>query len=245
MASSSTEIGNLALDAIGARATIASVTEASAEARVISRQYNQALEDVLASAHWNFARKQVALTLLKDATDGDQVPVPWVYEYTYPADCVGARYIMPLTAVDPAVAVGTVAAPTLVGPPARFIVSQDLDSNATPIKVILTNQPQAILVYTVRVTNPQLFDGLFTRALAAYLGSLIAIPISGDKRLAQMAFDAADSMVRAARVTNGNEGGPTVIDNVPDWIRVRGYEADLAQPYTAFVMAPTNLVFIA
>lgn len=242
MASSPAEIGNLALDAIGARATIASLSEASNEARVISRQYNQALEDVLASAHWNFARKQVALTMLKDATVGDDTPTPWVYEYAYPADCVSARYIMPMVAVDPAAVVGTVAAPSLVGPPARFIISQDVDSSDTPIKVILTNQPQAVLVYTVRITNPQLFDGLFTRALSAYLGALIAVALAGDKRLAQMAFDAADRMVRSARVSNGNEGGPTVIDSVPDWIAVRGFES---QPGSGvYVQSPTDLSFV-
>jgi hypothetical protein len=103
---SAVAIANLALDAVGARATISSFTEASKEARVISRQYDQALDDVLGAAHWNFARKQLALTLLKDGSAGDTVPAPWLYEYAYPSDCVGARYILPTVSSDPSAVVG-------------------------------------------------------------------------------------------------------------------------------------------
>ena len=242
---STVQIANLALDAIGARATIANFQETSAEARLLARQYDQALEDVLAAAHWNFARKQAALTLLKDGSlsPPDDVPAPWVYEYAYPSDCVAARYVMPSLQSDPNV-VGTGAAPFAAASPVRFIISTDEDSNGNAIKVILTNQPAAVLVYTSRVTNSQLYDGPFVRALANYLGALIAIPLSGDKALARSAFQVADATTKSARASNGNEGGPTVIDVVPDWIAARGYQSDMGQGSNAYVMSPSNLVFV-
>jgi hypothetical protein len=243
------QIANLALDCIGARATISSFTEASAEARLLSRQYEQARDDVLAAAHWNFARRQLALTLLKDGTlsPPDDVPAPWTYEYAYPTDCIGARYIMP--------AFTNAAATSIFGPdfsssssvepqsPAvPFMVSTDLDTDGNPTKVILTNQPQAVLVYTMRVTNPLLFDSSFVRALANYLGAMICLPLSGDKALARMAFQVADNTSKEARRTNGNEG-PTVNDVMPDWLRARGIESPSGGSY--YIQSPTDLMFIS
>lgn len=242
MAASKVEICNLALDAMGTRSTIASLTESSAEARACSRQYAIARDSVLQAAHWNFARKQVSLALLKDGTltPPDDVPVPWTYEYAYPSDCLAARYIMPVTErVSGLDGIGA------VYPVDRFIVSSDIDSGGAPNKVILTNKARAILVYTLRLDEPTLYDDQFTTAFSYFLASKLTIALSGDKGLARSLFDTADRMAREAQAGNANEGGPTQVDIVPDWIRVRGYEADMGYPYQAFIMAPVNLSFIA
>jgi hypothetical protein len=232
---SDVQICNLALDSIGTRSTIASLQENSKEARACARQYLPTLEAVLSAAHWNFARKQVALALLKDGTKNppDAVPQPWVYEYAWPADCVRARFIMPLLQGNPGVVPGSQALPFWMGPPVRWLVSSDVDAQGNAIKVILTNQGNAQLVYTTLITNTLMFDGQFVRAFANYLGHLLAIPLSGDKTLAKQAFDMANATAIAARATNGNEG-ITVIDVVPDWMRVRGYISDWAYPPGAF-----------
>lgn len=246
--SSQVEIANLALSVIGTRSTISSLSESSAEARQVSLQYSPALDALLAAAFWNFARRQVSLTLLKDGTlsPPDDVPLPWTYEYAYPDDCVTARYILPLFQTSSTGLPGTPASqPLNTGQPVRFLISSDLDPNGNQTKVILTNQPAANLVYTSRVTNPNLYDSQFTLALAALIGSRVAIPLSGDKALARMAFEAADRMAREARVSNGNEG-ITVIDVVPDWIRARGYNDDWAYPGgTVSYSSPQNLVFVS
>lgn len=238
-------IANLALDAIGTRSTIAAISENSEEARAISRQFDNARDDCLAAAHWNFARKQIALTLLKDGSlnPPDDVPAPWLYEYAYPADCIGCRYVMPSANNDPTVAAlfGATfagAAQFSQGRPVRFIVSTDLDSQGNPIKVILTNQAQAVLVYTWRNTDPNLYDSMFVRALANYLGFLISTALTGDKALTKMAFQIADATTKGARANNGNEG-ITVIDSTPDWIAIRGFEADYADGY--FIQSPVDL----
>jgi hypothetical protein len=85
---------------------------------------------------------------------------------------------------------------------------------------------------------------MFIRALANYLGALISMPLSGDKALARQAFQIADATARAAQAANANEDGPTIQESTPDWISVRGYEADMGQTYSPYVQAPTNLVFI-
>lgn len=230
---SDVQIANLALDAAGTRSTIASLQENSKEARACSRQYGPALAAVLQAAHWNFARKQSSLSLLKDGTQGDAVPVPWLYEYAYPSDCLQARYVMPLLQSNPGTAPGASSVPYAMGQPVRFIVSSDDDSQGNPIKVILCNQPTAILVYTRLVTNTGLFDDTFTQALAFYVAHRISIPLSGDKALAKSNFEIAERLTTEARASNGNEG-LTVIDQVPDWVAVRGYASDWAYPPGSF-----------
>lgn len=247
--SSLVEIANLALASIGTRSSIASLTERSAEAAAFSIQYNPCLEAVLGAAHWNFARKQASLTLLKDAsaTPAGTTPQPWIYEYAYPADCVAARYVMPLftdAASSSIFGPGFASVATVEQVPCvRFIISTDVDDSGNEIKVILTNQPQAQLVYTKRITNPQLFDGQFTMALSNFIGARLAIALTGDKALARLAFGVADATTKQARANNGNEG-LTLQDTTPDWIRARGYDAG-AFNGAPFIMAPVDLSFIA
>lgn len=237
---------NLALDAMGSRSSISSLQEPSAEARALSRHYAAALDTMLTAAHWNFARTQVTLTLLNDASlsPPQPVPAPWLYEYQYPADCVQLRYLMPTWSNFPASVPGASNFPWLIGPPVRFIVSNDRDSGGNDIAVILSNQSQAVGVYTKRITNPSLFSADFVQAFAHYLGWKISIPLSGDKALAKMCFDTADRLSREAQKSNGNEG-LTVLDQTPDWMRVRGFENDYASPPgSMYFTAPQNLVMI-
>ena len=223
---SQVEIANMALDVIGTRSTISSLSENSNEANAISRHWANALDCCLRAAFWNFARKQVPLTLLLDATAGQSVPIPWTYEYAYPSDCVAMRQMVPLIQLNTAVpATGTIAPVAMMGPPPRFLVGTDSDPTGNPIEVILTNQIQAIAIYTFRNTNTQMFDPLFVKCLAAFLGSRVCIALTGDKNMKKMAIDLSDMYAKQAQAKNGNEG-ITVIDSMPDWIKVRGYAAD-------------------
>lgn len=239
-------ICNLALDASGCRSTIQSLNENSKEAKACSRQYAIALLTILQAAHWNFARAQAPLTLLKDGTltPPDSVPTPWIYEYAYPSDCLAARYIMPFIQTSPGSAVGSQGLPSAIGSTVRFLVGTDLDANGNRIKCILTNQPNAILVYTCQVVDTGLFDEQFTLAFADYLAYRLSVPLSGDKALAKINYQLAQDACNRAQASNNNEG-ITVIDNIPDWIRVRGYAADWAYPPGSyFTIEPQALTMI-
>lgn len=241
---SQVSIANMALDAIGTRSTIASLSESSAEAKAISRHWDNAVASVLRAAHWNFARKQIPLTLLQDGTNGGNPPTPWLYEYAYPSDCLLLRYLQPQIQVQPVPAPGTPSPVAAVGPPVRFILGTDVDTNSNPINVILTNQPQAVGIYTFRNTNINMWDELAVQALAAYLGARVCIALTGDKATMKMVFDMAVKFVTDARALNGNEG-ITVIDSIPDWMRVRGYASDWAWPDGGlYSYGPQNLTLI-
>lgn len=83
MASSSTEIANMALSHIGVGKEIASLDEASAEARACNRFYENALKETLRDARWGFAIKVADLGLIEEDPTEE-----WAYSYTYPSDCL-------------------------------------------------------------------------------------------------------------------------------------------------------------
>jgi len=232
MASSQVQIANMALDVIGTRSTITSLTEQSNESNAISRHWDNAVDAMLRAAHWNFARKQTPLTLLQDGTNGGVVPSPWLYEYAYPSDCVLLRQIMPMIQtqeIQPSIGATSVAGVAAYGPPVRFLAGTDLDINGNPIEVLLTNQVQAIGIYTFRNTNTSMWDALFVQGFAAYLGARVCMALTGDKNTQRMALAEAQQYANDAQRMNGNEG-LTVIDTTPDWMRVRGYASDWSWP---------------
>lgn len=232
MASSQVQIANMALDVVGTRSTIASLTEGSNEANAIGRHWDNAVDAMLRAAHWNFARKQIPLTLLQDATNGGVVPSPWLYEYAYPSDCVLMRQLMPMIQtqeLEPSVGATSVAGVAAYGPPVKFLIATDTDINGNPINVLLTNQPQAIGIYTFRNTNTSMWDALYVQGFAAYLGARVCMTLTGDKNTQRMALSEAQQYANDAQRMNGNEG-LTVIDSTPDWMRVRGYASDWSWP---------------
>lgn len=236
MPSSLVQIANMALDVIGTRSSIQSLSEGSNEANAISRHIDNAIDAMLRACHWNFARKQVPLTLLQDGTQGQPVPAPWLYEYAYPSDCVLMRQIMPMIQtqeIEPSIGASSAAGVVAYGNAVRFVAGTDLDINGNPIEVILTNQPMAIGIYTFRNTNTAMWDALFVQGFAAYLGARVCMTLTGDKGTQQLALREAQQYAIDAQKMNGNEG-LTVIDTVPEWMRVRGYNSDWGYPFGGF-----------
>ena len=237
------DIYNLALDAVGTRSTVASTTENSTEANTLNRHYTAAVQSLLASANWSFARQQATLALLNDATQGQTVPTPWLYEYSVPSNMVRMRYVMPMFDNLPGSVTPGASMAYFVGPPVRFVLSSDTDSSGNDINVILTNQNQAIAVYTKNVTNTALYTPQFIEGLRMYLGHRICMALTGDKQKSVELFQEANLLVKQARATNQDEG-LTVDDHIPDWVRVRGYASDWAYPEGGFYYGPDNLVLV-
>jgi hypothetical protein len=248
MALTDVALCNLALDQAHTRSSISRIGENSAQGQACARWYDTSRRAVLRSCHWNFARRQQTLALLQDstATPPGTVPQPWVYEYAYPQDCILARQVLPTLGNPQVVIPSGWSSVQTHSPPARFIVGNDVDVTGNDIRVILTNQPQAQLVYTRDVTATALFDDEFVQAFTAYLACKLAQTLGGDKGVISQNFQLADQISRAARSRNGNEGGPTVIDIIPDWIRARGFLSDWAYPPGAlWLYDPVDLTLVA
>lgn len=246
-------ICNRALQSIGTRTSIAALTESSTEARNCNLIYADTRDEILGMAFWNFAKKTGYLGLLKSApgtpsntlTTGnsglwiaDYPPPPWLYEYAYPADCLQMRSIvqqMPNYYVGvPLTSNGNGNAyPYFVGPGAMFEVALDTVEGQQQ-NVVLTNQYQAIGIYTAQVTSTGLFSADFTEALVQALAAKLALALTGQVALANSKFQQANAVIRQARVSDGNEG-LTIIDPVPDWIAARedGFGAGAYLGYNA------------
>lgn len=241
-----TDIANRALVAIAARSRIANFNENSPEAINVRLLFIPTRQALLRGAHWNFCRATAYLSLLKSAPGTPENPSgaaawtpafpapPWLYEYDYPNDCLAIRYITPQfnqggelgSQMFSIPAIATI--PYVGMTPQRFIVSTDkIDGNDRT--VILSNQQQAIGVYTRDITNPGLWDSRFQEAMSASLGSQLAMALSGNLNMAKLQAGIALAKLQQAQASDGNEG-LTIDDHIPDWLRVRGYTGDWTSP---------------
>jgi hypothetical protein len=206
-----TDVANEALDSVGWPNVLGDIEDGSEQGAILLRKYRQCLMQLLRSANWDFARKTVPLTLLADATGntpnvGTAVPIPWIYEYAYPTDCMKVRFV-PFNYANQAdmtpanniqipqtpllTGVGTQA---LIGTrlrPSRFVIATDF--NYPPPQgqqtwdiqgispqgrtVVLSNVRMASVVYTALVLYPSVWDSLFRAAFVAYLASEVAMPL--------------------------------------------------------------------
>jgi hypothetical protein len=258
------DICNQALAGVGARSSIASLNENSNEARKCLLFYATTRDELLRAAQWNFARKQDYLTLIKAAPGTPENPIPplpawnpqicppqpWQYSYAVPANSVRVWSVLPYSGspnsglsiplfsepLEP------VQSPT-VRRGVRFVEGLDTDKNGNLVKCVMTNMPQAVCDYGMIVENPGLWDAQFRTAMIASLGYRLAIPVSGDKAMANMAKQVAADAIRAARVTDGNEG-TTNVNTTPDWLAIRGVSGDWSSDngYMAPFCNPSFLV---
>lgn len=226
---SPTDIANRALSEIGAQTLIADLEdEDSAAAAQCRLQYTPLRQQLLRKAHWGFARKTLALTELGLLSNvPPDAPYPWLVKYAHPADCLKVRYILPPpvapVVADPPPDVSSAipfAYPWCMPSRAwRYVVAYD-DTVVPSRRVILSNVPSALAVYTVDVTNPELWDSLFADALVMALANKLVIPLSGNVGMKQGYIAAVDAAILQARVADGNEAIPST-DHSVDWIEAR------------------------
>lgn len=202
--SSKVPISNLAIAALGHKAFIQSMTENSVEARYANLFYDQSRKSTLRAHPWNFATGRKQLAILSTTPVG-----PWTYTYALPTGCMKARYI----------------GETYLGRANPFEVALN---SAGDTRVLYTNAPDAVLVYTHNVENADLFDPLFTDAFSLNLAFRLAPTIAPSK--AQEIANKYLAAMRAAQAADAGEGQAEP-SQAPDWLdnRVTGSGDDLYQ----------------
>jgi hypothetical protein len=224
---------NISLLSIGAQAQISNLTENSTQANACNTLYQFVYEQLARTALWNCLRQQAVLTLIQAAQGTPenptgslfpQPPIPWLYAYSLPSNCLQARYIVPSfpsTGNSPISPAYVAAAAWLPGAgQIPFQVAYGTDSLNNPIQIILTNQTQAQLVYTVNQPNPQIWDADFTAAYVASMAAYLVPALSLNMALMQIQVKLAEGIIANARVRDGNEGS-TQQDHIPDFMRAR------------------------
>ncbi|MCH2240980.1 MAG: hypothetical protein MK041_03390 [Aquabacterium sp.] len=151
------DICNLALAALGDEATVVSINppEGSAQADHCARWYPVARDALLAlpSGGWNFATRRGST-----AAQAGQFG-PWAQAYAWPATALRILAVLPEGGTN--------------ADACPFEVETAPDGS----QVILTNEPQAVLRYTVRVEDTNQFPPLFVQALTHMLASYLAGPV--------------------------------------------------------------------
>lgn len=186
---SEVDICNLALAHLGDSATVASINppERSAQATHCARFYPMARESLLQMHPWGFAtvRAGMAALTLESATTG------WAYSYALPSGVLNVLGVLGPESTDDYTAV-------LGYAPQPYVRETQADGT----EIILTNQADAVLRYTQRVTDPTKFSPLFVDCLTWLLASYLAGPI--------MKGDTGAAAARAAYTTFKGRFGDAV-----------------------------------
>lgn len=195
------DVINVALTRIGYKNRIVNIYEGSEAARAALRIYAQTRDELLRAVDYGFSERTVTLELLKQAPAGGYFPpnvwsttfppLPWIFEYAYPDDCLKVRAVKPtpifIPVFDPQSNVFNIANDSALNPPA---------------KVLLCNVPAAILTYTGQVVDPTTWESDFVEELSAALGRRLAPVLAG---LDQARMEIADES--SARTIADNEQG--------------------------------------
>lgn len=203
------QICNEALAEIGARSTIADPAEVSTEANAARLFFDVMRQRLLRAVHWGFARQTLLLTQSGTLQNGTS-PYPYLYQYDLPDDSLTIRYILPTNA-------GDLTAPLSPRRDCRFLVTLNADADA---KVIVSNVPYAVAVYTADVDDVTLFDPLFHAAYVAALAAKFVMPCTGNVALKSTYQQIAELTLQTAQAADANEAVPST-DSIPDWLLAR------------------------
>lgn len=189
----------MALARIGIDQAIQSLTERSKAASICNLFYEPMRDAVLRDFAWSFANARRALGLVEENPNDD-----WAYAYTYPDNC-----IRPLRIISTAGRLTDRTNP----------IPYELEQGDNGI-LIMTDQAEALLKYTVRVTNVNLFAADFVSAFAWRLGQEIATPLARTKGVRDDARQSYLDEISRAQATASNE---IQVDPNPEaeWIRGR------------------------
>lgn len=200
---SEVDICNISLGRLGDSANIQSINppDGSAQAEHCMRFYPIARDSLMEMHSWGFCVRRVALaSLASNPASG------WGFAYIQPTDILNTIGVLDPNAQDD-LSVG-IAYPSQwnevpltnggVYTPQPF----QLESLADGTDILLTNQANAVLRYTARVTDTAKFSPLFTDCLTWSLASMLAGPVI--KGEAGMAMAAKCQMIAFGQ--NGKSG---------------------------------------
>jgi hypothetical protein len=216
-----TDICNIGLSHIGARAQVASVSppDGSVEAGYCARFYPIARREMLEAFNWSFAAKRQALSQVTNPS------TVWPYAYALPSDYIKARRVLPL-AVAEAFAL-SIDRHQVVYPEGLIdTIFTERGSTRFEIEgtVLYTHEPDAILLYTREVTDTNTFSPGFVVGMGMLMAGYLAGPIIKGKAGADAAVawrQAAMNYAATAAAANANASSDRANDFTPSLLAAR------------------------
>lgn len=172
------DVVNLSLSRMGYKLRVGNLYDGSMASTRALDIYAQTRDELLRQNDWGFAERNATLVLLKSAPVDGYIPpttwstayppLPWLFEYEYPSDCLKVRAVkgVPLFV------------PNFDPQPNVYGIAND-NSLDPPAKVLLCNVADAVLVYSGQVTDPSNWEADFVEAIAAALGRRLAPVLVG------------------------------------------------------------------
>lgn len=192
---SETDLLNDSLGQIGA-ARITAIDDGSVNANHCQTFYPALRDSRLRSHHWKFSKTRVEL-----AQDATPPLFEFAFAYTLPANSLkiieynGANLDTSNLSLFEAAALF------------RFKIEG---------RKLLTNDGVVKIVYLARVTDPNVWDGLFYQGLTAELASKLASAIAKDDKKSLALLQKAEHLFSIAMAVDGQEGSvePFRVDNL-------------------------------
>lgn len=179
-----TDICNMALSYIS-KGSILSLDDGSEEATQCKIHYDSCRSLMLRTYTWGFARRVVKLAAL------DESLPEWRFVYAYPAKCCAVRLIYNEdTAADKYTAQKA---------------SWDAVIVSDNTRAIATNVEEAWAEYTRDVTNTDVFPPEFVQALAHFLASQIALPLTGSGAIMETQYQMFQAFLLTAKKQDAQE----------------------------------------
>jgi hypothetical protein len=213
-----TEVGicNLALSRMGSVSGIQSLdttVDTSTEAAQCAIWYPQDRDALLTDWPWNWTRGSAVLAQVN--TTYPATP-EWQYSYRYPVDCLSAIRVVPTCPPQPAP--GTIPQTTGIGGP--YQVFQDrwwkrpegepwpwsfnVESDSVG-RLIVTDLPNAVLLYTRALSDPTQFGTDFVDLLAWRLAMDLAVALAISPARQKLCSDGYRAFLMKTRARFGNE----------------------------------------
>ena len=184
------DILNATLTRIGYKDRVGSLLEGSKAAKKALDIYAQTRDELLRLGEWPFAQRDTNGSLIKAAPAGGYLPatpwsntyppLPWLFEYLYPSDCIKVRAVKP----------APILVPNFSPQPHLFAIANDGNQ-----RVILSNVANAVVTYVGQVTDPTQMPPDFIEAFCASLARRLA-PVLANMDAVKM--EAQDEQVETA-----------------------------------------------
>lgn len=168
---SDVDVSNMALSLLGSEAAVVSLNPAdgSAEAGHCKRFYALARRQALEISAFSWTKKRAALASVTNPSD------VWTYAYQLPGDCITPVRVLQKNFNTPLLDDFT----------GRVVTADELRVLTEALgaefqiegDVLLTHEPEAVLLYTRDVTDLTRFSATFISGLSYLLASFIAGPI--------------------------------------------------------------------
>lgn len=186
---SKTQIANIALSRAGVTKQLSDlVTDTSREAIIVRTNFDDDVDFTLRDFPWPFATAYADPALVA-GSDTSRAVRDWQYAYRYPSDCLFVRRLV-------------VEALGRNNPdPPPFKIGRDGQG-----RLIYTNERDAQIEYTSRVTDESEFDSIFVSMLAWKLTADVAPGLSRIKGMAEMAMQMYEIDKTKAQSRALNEG---------------------------------------